>query len=218
MKFYSDINIDLVEELLESMETGDEGRTSDLIDRIVSLRESEVFLQINNLSVNLTQTLSEIGADTTIIKEASDLSEVKERLQYVLTSTQESSDKVLSQAENISDKLGDIRATLTPVTLSKKNNEALNAAIKAVEHDVTEIILAQSFQDLTGQVITKVIAALGILEESLNKVIKKSGQDMDSIVNSEKSGASGPSVTEKEKNSAVTNQDEVDDLLDDLGI
>lgn len=218
MKFYSDINIDLVEDLLEAMETGDEGTAADLIERIVSLRESEVFLQINDLSVNIAQTLSEIGADSTIIQKAYDLSEVKERLDYVLSSTQESSDNVLNQVESISENLKGIKALTTNISLSKEKKEALLSLIETSEKSVSDIILSQSYQDLTGQVITKVLAALTILEDSLKKVIKKSSQDLEEIVSDKDTVALGPSVTNKEKTKAVNGQDEVDSLLEDLGI
>jgi chemotaxis regulatin CheY-phosphate phosphatase CheZ len=49
-------------------------------------------------------------------------------------------------------------------------------------------------------------------------VIKKSSQDLEEIVSDKDTVALGPSVTNKEKTKAVNGQDEVDSLLEDLGI
>ena len=77
-----------------------------------------------------------------------------------------------------------------------------------------EIIMAQDFQDLTGQVIKGMLSVIGTLETELVQVLMDSvpaekREDAESLLN-------GP-VIDTTSDSVVSDQDEVDDLLSSLG-
>jgi chemotaxis protein CheZ len=94
-----------------------------------------------------------------------------------------------------------------------------------------EALMAQGFQDLTGQVIKRVIQMVHEVEESLVETIKMFGEmsDYRQAVNGgvnagkeeeekeTKVQSSGPAMNAETRGDVVNSQDEVDDLLSSLG-
>ncbi len=74
-----------------------------------------------------------------------------------------------------------------------------------IEDDLTEILTTQSFQDLTGQTIKKVIKLVGDIEEELVKLIATFGVKME------------PGLRAEMTNPEKVSQEDVNDLLKDFG-
>src|SRR3546814_7514017 len=78
-----------------------------------------------------------------------------------------------------------------------------------------EIIMAQDFQDLTGQVIMKMLGVVGVIESELVQVL------LDSVPAEKRSEATsllnGPQISPQGRVDVVTSKDQVDDLLSNLG-
>ncbi|WP_130537762.1 protein phosphatase CheZ [Thiomicrorhabdus indica] len=215
MGLSANINREAVEQLLQAIDSGDQARSSELLDELTQLREQELYQKLSQITDNLHQTLDDLGDDSLMMQTKYDLPDASERLQYVMDATLEASEKSLANAEQIQNLLDN----LPDETLTQEQQEALKLA-----HDnATQIILAQSFQDLTGQVLKRVMLILGSLENSLIDLIQQSGHDYDAIPQRKKSNEDlehgiGPNVTKSSKQDAVSSQDDVDDLLDSLGI
>ncbi len=74
-----------------------------------------------------------------------------------------------------------------------------------LEDDLTEIITTQSFQDITGQILKKVISLVGDIEEELVSLITNFGVKIDQDVK-----------VDSEKSDQVS-QNDVDELLKEFG-
>lgn len=224
MTFSTDIHLDKVRALLQAMETGDERYAVEILDDITQIRHSELHQQLSELTKNLHQTLDDLDVDTPVLLHAKhDLPDITERLQYVLNETQQASDKTLGASENTLGLLEQIGTMLEGAVEVSKIQPVLDQACQ----ELTNIMLAQSFQDLTGQVLNRVILIVTELEESLRALIERSRHDYDAIPqktqseaekNAEHEKGIGPNVTAKSKQDAVESQEDVDDLLSDLGI
>ncbi len=86
-------------------------------------------------------------------------------------------------------------------------------------NNLSEIVIAQEFQDLTGQLIRRVITVVEEVEQNLVDLIKISGQVPTDGANGAGDGRDkleGPQIPGKNKD-AVSDQDEVDELLSSLG-
>jgi len=125
----------------------------------------------------------------------------------------------LSSAENISALLETLADSIEGASERKLLEEAKN--------EITEIMMAQSYQDLTGQVLNRVIMLVGSVEQSLVELIEKSGISLDEITLPEQSKEAqkaqemkglGPNVTQSSQKQFAQSQQDVDNLLDDLGI
>jgi len=85
-----------------------------------------------------------------------------------------------------------------------------------IDGHLTDIMMAQDFHDLTGQVVAKVVSLAGELEDSLVKLlVQVIPEDQAHKVHTEM--LSGPVVDPEHRTDVVKNQGEVDDLLASLG-
>ncbi|HCN70226.1 MAG TPA: protein phosphatase CheZ, partial [Pusillimonas sp.] len=90
---------------------------------------------------------------------------------------------------------------------------------KVAQQQILEIIMAQDFQDLTGQVISRMLGVVNAIETELIQVLishlpeeerEAKRKEIDQLLN-------GPQIKPDEKPEVVSNQDQVDDLLSSLG-
>lgn len=135
-----------------------------------------------------------------------------------MQTTEEASNKTLAAAEN---------AVAVLETLdSQTTDDETKQLIAQAQSQLTEIMMAQSFQDLTGQVLNRVIMLVTTLEQSLHELIEKAGISIEDIPNLEseedKKAAEmkgiGPNVTKNSQKDSAQSQEDVDDLLGELGI
>jgi chemotaxis protein CheZ len=92
----------------------------------------------------------------------------------------------------------------------------VEAATERIDRHLTDIMMAQDFHDLTGQVVAKVVALASDLEDSLVKLLLQAAPP-ETVQKVEAMVLSGPVVDPKGRTDVVQNQGEVDDLLASLG-
>jgi chemotaxis protein CheZ len=172
-----------------------------------------------------------------------DMPDAAERLRYVITTTESAAHKTLTAIEEalpVSENLKSTANTLDEqwgrflqreltVDDFKQLSGDLSAFLKKAVKDsnelhdkMNEIMMAQGFQDITGQIIRKVIVLVQDVETRLVQLIKLAGDQQTSKHDEEmkkkrmeqEDGPAVPGVTQSE---TVNNQDDVDDLLSSLG-
>jgi len=215
------IAIEMVEDLLLALKSDDHISSKKLLAEITHLNESIVVQQVEEIAQNLHATMAGFGEDAEILLQAKhDIPDVSERLEYVIKTTEDASNKTLLAAENAMVFLGNMQTKLG-------NDTIVSQELDEIKSQLTEIMMSQSFQDLTGQVLKRVMFLVGSLEASLVDLIEKSGVNYANIPNREVSDADkkaaemrgiGPNVTKKSQENTATPQADVDDLLGDLGI
>lgn len=227
MTFATQISEAQVRALLDAMQRQQQDEVISLLDDLTRIRETELHQQLRQLTQNLHQTLDELGEDTPVLLHAKhDLPDITERLRYVIDQTQSASEQTLGAAENGLSYLEQIESLLdaaqTPELMAQ-----ISPLLQETAQALTQVMLAQSFQDLTGQVLNRVILVMTSLEESLKALIERSKYSYDAIpqrtVSAEQQKAQeekgmGPNVTRNAQQDAVNAQEDVDDLLADLGI
>ncbi|MEW5893640.1 MAG: protein phosphatase CheZ [Pseudomonadota bacterium] len=196
-----------------------------------------VFSQIGQMTRSLHDLLRELGLDKTIEKVAAGLPDNRDRLNYIATMTAQAAERTLTAAEAvqpIQDKLGSTARELASKwdrLFSKQLGvEEFRALVKDTQsylHQVPqqteasnaqlmEIIMAQDFQDLTGQVIKKVLEAAQTLEKQLVALLVETTPE-------EKRSTmppgllEGPIINAAGRSDVVTSQEQVDELLESLG-
>lgn len=214
------IKIKQIKTLLKAMEKEDYDQASQALDDIVATRDGNLLEQVEQIAQNLHDTLEQFGSDSMLLQQTKHgLPDATERLEYVIQTTEEASNKTLSAAENV--------IALLETLESQTQDGAQKELITQAQSEVTDIMMAQSFQDLTGQVLNRVIMLVTSLEQSLMELIDKSGIHIDDIPDptaseetrkAEEMKGIGPNVTKSSQKNVVSSQDDVDDLLGDLGI
>ncbi|MEI7431815.1 MAG: protein phosphatase CheZ [Betaproteobacteria bacterium] len=200
--------------------------------------QDKVFQQVGQMTRQLHDTLGSLGYDKLLEKTVSALPDAKDRLAYIANLTEQAACKVLN-ATDIANPLQDeleVGASLLAAKwdalyantmgvedfklLASETRSFLKNAVPqrttATKEQLLEIMMAQDFQDLTGQVIKKVIAVAQEMEAQLMGVlidtmpVEKRNDSVNSLLN-------GPVINAAGRTDVVGSQQQVDDLLDSLG-
>lgn len=207
------------EKLLALIPNKNQQEAVDLLDKLLSSQSDSLVNKIDNIANNLHKSLESFGSDAPILKQAKlDLPDASEKLEYVIQATAEASEKTLVASENLT-------AILATIETKSLSSEVENLIADA-QSEITDILIAQSFQDLTGQVLNRLIVLIGTLEQNLHQLIDSAGIDISSITFQEDEDVTreeemkgvGPNVTKSSKQDSLAGQKDVDDLLNDLGI
>ncbi len=153
-----------------------------------------------------------------MMSDANFRAEIQERLNYVIETKQQAVHQTIEHTENCLAKVGEMKALLNilsdqPKFRSFKAFGDINFAnhsvglLEEIQRHLTDILMSQGYQDLTGQVLKRVIDSLEQLE---------GGNDYFNRQNMHQ--GMGPGVTAKDKEGRVDAQDDVDDLLKNLGL
>jgi chemotaxis protein CheZ len=190
----------------------------------------EVFQQIGAITRVLHDTMQQLGVMPQLRIAADGLPDARSRLNYIANKTADAADKVLTSVEQAkaehhhiaeeTRRLG--RAIVADPVKAVASGAVLNfvqdvdLATARIDRHLTDIMLAQDFHDLTGQVVTKVVALASELEDSLVKLLVQvvPPEQRDKV---EASVLQGPVVNAAGRTDVVSDQSEVDDLLASLG-
>lgn len=221
----SQVDIKTVQALLTALQNDNQEEVAALLDDLTQLRESELYQRLNSLTNNLHGTLDELVDNQLLLQTKHDIPDVTERLEYVLSSTAEACDKTLASTEKAME-ISESIQTFIQENLTDEQQAQIETRLNTLNTELTNILLAQSFQDLTGQVLNRVVLIISSLEQSLIQLISESRHDYDAIPDREEGSEQksaemkgiGPNVTQKSKQDSLDAQDDVDDLLGELGI
>ncbi|MHB1086076.1 MAG: protein phosphatase CheZ [Thiobacillus sp.] len=206
--------------------------------KITESSEHDVMLaRVGQITRTLHDSLRELGFDKVLEKVSMDIPDVKDRLNYVVRMTEQAAQRVLNATDNaipmqerIDAGAGEIlsgwedtlkapfsesgyrdMATLTMQCLTDMRRDS-----SATKQQLLDIMMAQDFQDLTGQVVRKVTDLAHVMEKQLiNLLLDFSPND----VRKDAGGSmlNGPQINPEGNSDVVADQEQVDDLLDSLG-
>ncbi len=134
-----------------------------------------------------------------------DMPNAIDRLQFVIDKTEEAANKTMGIVEKYTLSLDDLASHIRNIKEPEASVAYLKKFKNELEDDLTEVLTTQSFQDLTGQTIKKVIKLVGDIEEELVKLITTFGVKIEQGM--------GEELEAPEK----VSQSGVDDLLKDFG-
>ena len=201
-------------------------------------QQEVVFNRIGQMARALHDTLGQLGYDKLLEKTVSAIPDAKDRLAYVANLTEQAACRVLNatdiasplvdRIENESLALGkrwdkvfaNQAGTEEFKILAAETREFLKEQLpqhaRSTHAQLTEIMMAQDFQDLTGQVIKKIVSLAQDIEYNLMGVLievlpeAKKTDEVASLMN-------GPVINAEGRSDVVVSQEQVDDLLDSLG-
>lgn len=240
----NDDNIARAKDLLACMERGDEQGAREVLDEMARVRESELYQEMGKLTRELHDSLSTFGMDNEIVNLAKDeIPDARSRLRYVIELTDDAANKTLSSVEQSIPLCDGINKNSIDLNEKWKRFIARDMDVKefrelssridkfletnteeatALRGHLSNILLAQDFQDLTSQIIKRVIDLVEDVESNLVNLIKltgsSAGKDLPDVkkphvVDTTPQGPAVPGVD----SGVVSGQDEVDELLSSLG-
>ena len=229
-------------EYVEALENGDGQKADQVLVEIANTRETQLFREIGKLTRQLHDSMTEFALDAKLAEfTEKDIPDAKERLNYVISMTQEAADTTLCAIEDIiplTEDLGGLTQELNEKWARFRRKEMELSEFKAISIDLpdyfsksmnglntiqsrlNEVLLAQGFQDITGQIIKRVINLVHDVELSMVELIRITGgtsRSSNEPKQDEKPELAGPVVPSLDEGNSVACQDEVDDLLSSLG-
>ncbi|SHM27766.1 protein phosphatase CheZ [Vreelandella subglaciescola] len=212
----------------------------------------ELIHRIGKLTRMLRENMRELGLDKEIEKAAEAIPDARDRLHYVAAMTEQAAERALNavdRAQPMQDQLTERAEALdtrwAEWFAAPQELDHAKALVKdtrtylgevpdmtaATSKELLEIMMAQDFQDLTGQVIKKMMDVIREIEQQLVQVLidsmpeaqarqsmQRKAEDQwksDSARRNEEL-LNGPQINDDAPD-IVSGQDQVDDLLDDLG-
>jgi chemotaxis protein CheZ len=199
--------------------------------------DERVFAKVGQMTRSLHNLLRELGYDKAITQATQNFPDTRDRLNYIAVMTAQAAERTLNAAEAaqpIQDRLGATANQLAGdwdrlfskqlgvaefknlVYATRDYLKSVPGEAEATNNQLMQIIMAQDFQDLTGQVIKKILAAAQNLEQQLvTLLLETTPEEKRQSVSPDL--LEGPVVNASNRSDVVTSQEQVDALLDSLG-
>jgi chemotaxis protein CheZ len=199
--------------------------------------QDDMLVRVGQMTRNLHESLRGLGFDKLLARAAHEIPDARDRLDYVAKMTEQAAQRVLNatdaagplqgQIESGAKDIGAAWKTAMDAPFSEEQYRALamrtmqyleatSVASTATRQHLMDIMMAQDFQDLTGQVITRVTDIAHAIEQQLQQLLidyspaEVKRETANSLLN-------GPQINPNASPDVVSNQSQVDDLLDSLG-
>ena len=205
-------------------------------DALSTPQNDDMLNRIGHVTRLLHDSLRGLGIDKIMEQVANDIPDARERLNYVARMTEQAAERVLNATDAATPLQTDL--ALQAVTLQQRWNDVLAKPLLKSDYDKTaqetltflaltekntaetkallmDIMMAQDFQDLTGQVIKKITGLAQELEKQLVQVLIDFSPTMAKI-ETNATLLNGPQIDPNAVD-VVASQEQVDDLLDSLG-
>lgn len=201
--------------------------------------EGGMFERLGGIVRLLHDSLRELGYDKALTEASSQIVDAQDRLEYVATLTEQAANKVLNtldegmpaqdllqkQAKDMEARWADLfegKLSLDEFKAlagdSRQFAALVNEATEAERARLLEIMMAQDFQDITGQLIKKVVKITQTVEHELAQLLRDHAPaDLKEKLAKKEPAVPAPLMQGPSVPDTALNQDNVDDLLADLG-
>lgn len=231
-----------VDALVSAIERGDEIAFHHTVRRLATEDESGLIDEVGRLTHEMQAALERFHMDPRMQDLAeNEVPNARIRLEHVLKMTDEAAHRTMDlvdQACAPAERTGKAAAELAAWSAQSVSQgghgpewiQAVDAFLGTAQGDsehvrrnLSEVLLTQGYQDLTGQIIRGVITLIGEIEQVLAELARLSqGSDDATPVRSvrpvDNSRGFGPQIPTLKQGSAVNGQDDVDSLLSGLGL
>ena len=179
LKSFDDNFLAHAEELVHEIQQGNEEKVRNLLTYLGEVRETGLYNEVGKMTRQLHDSLNAFCEDTRLDElTEEEIPDARARLRHVITMTQKSADRSLSAVEGTMpkcdaltqriDELGEAWQNFKRREMSVEQFRELSTKLENffvdahkdtddIRGGLNEIMMAQDFQDLTGQIITRVI-------------------------------------------------------------
>lgn len=199
-------------DFMNAISNQDYDKADEAIQQIMTSSDAGLFKEVGKVTRKLHDSIRSFkeALDPKLKDMAvSEMPNAVDQLQMVIERTEAAANKTMGIVEKYILTMDDLSSHIRNVTGPEESIEFLKSYKNGLEDDLTEILTTQSFQDLTGQTIKKVISLVGDIENELVRLITTFGVKMEPAKEAVYygPGTSGDKVS----------QEGVDDLLKDFG-
>jgi chemotaxis protein CheZ len=199
-------------------------------------RHVEVAQRVQRIVTDLQSALDRFRVDSKLIDLAQhQVPDARHRLAHVLRLTDDAAHRTMDLVEQccpLADQTAHEAERLIATQEADRSAPSLQPQISAflkqtgtsmaaVRSNLSEVLLTQGYQDLSGQIIRGVMTLVDELEQALGELARIAGHDAEGAArrnSSERGTSHGPVVPGVNHGPAVSGQQDVDALLSDLGV
>lgn len=243
--------------LMSSLEGNDMASASELIRQINRVRDETLYQEVGRLTRALHNALRDFHLDIGLHgnaqfeHELSEMADARSRLNYVIRMTEDAANQTMDKVDEAAplvqamvEESRSLQAQWQQFLATQDSIPAQHAALFAqidthlhqvasdgqgIHTRLTDILMAQGYQDLSGQVIKRVIELVSDVEQSLVRLVKLAAnvevvagiqapvRQAAQLDDRQKIKAEGPQVNPTAGKDVVSGQDDVDELLSSLG-
>ncbi|MGR6873230.1 protein phosphatase CheZ [Pseudomonas sp. HK3] len=236
-------------ELMGRLENNDLAGAVGLIQDLQQVRDENLYQEIGQLTRALHESIKNFKLDGDSKGAGSEIDGAHEGLQYVVEMTAKAANKTMDKvdesmplSEAIASEASEIHQEWNRFLnkdlsadefreLTKRINTFLENTDKntrKLNGNLSDILLAQDFQDLTGQVIQRITTMVTDVEARLVNLVAMAGHvdqmtgikhsvvDTPDEIDDPNKGV-GPQLNAEDNEDVASDQDDVDDLLSSLG-
>ncbi|KXS35257.1 MULTISPECIES: protein phosphatase CheZ [Idiomarina] len=238
------ISLKQAKQLVDWLEAGEQSKADQWLDDFHQEHDDKLFTSVGQLTRDLHEALQDFQLDPRIMQlTQDDLPDAQNRLQYVIEKTEDAANRTMDAVEAclpMTDEMHQRVEQVMPAWQRLMSNDIQLNEFKEMCHQVdalmrecgqnmpqihglmTEVLMAQDYQDITGQIIRRVIQLVEDVEKNLIELLKLFGEEQKSQAKQnvkavDKNAAEGPIINPEQRDDVVENQDDVDDLLSSLG-
>lgn len=241
-------------QLVDSLERGNFGEAVQMINELNKARDHGLYLEVGKLTRELHNAIVNFQLDPRVphAKEVSQITDATERLNYVVTMTEKAANRTMDLVEQSAPLVNDLSTEASNLGADwgrfmrrELDADAFRELAKRIElflarserdgaklsGHLNDILLAQDYQDLTGQVIKRVTQLVTDVESNLLKLVLMASQvdrfagiehdhavlRAEQVKEKQPSHGEGPQIHADKRDDVASNQDDVDDLLSSLG-
>lgn len=241
-------------DLVDSLEQGNFGAAVQLINELNKVRDRGLYHEVGKLTRELHNAIVNFQLDPRMphAQELSQIADATERLNYVVTMTEKAANRTMDLVEQSAPLVNDLSDEAQSLSVEwgrfmrreigadgfRELAKRVELFLARSERDgaklsghLNDILLAQDYQDLTGQVIKRVTQLVTEVESNLLKLVLMASQ-VDRFAGiqhdhevlraeqeklKEPSRGEGPQIHADKREDVASSQDDVDDLLSSLG-
>ncbi|HBZ95604.1 MULTISPECIES: protein phosphatase CheZ [Pseudomonas] len=241
-------------DLVDSLEQGNFGAAVQLINELNKVRDRGLYHEVGKLTRELHNAIVNFQLDPRMphAQELSQIADATERLNYVVTMTEKAANRTMDLVEQSAPLVNDLSDEAHSLSVEwgrfmrreigadgfRELAKRVELFLARSERDgaklsghLNDILLAQDYQDLTGQVIKRVTQLVTEVESNLLKLVLMASQ-VDRFAGiqhdhevlraeqeklKEPSRGEGPQIHADKRDDVASSQDDVDDLLSSLG-
>jgi chemotaxis protein CheZ len=202
--------------------------------------DKPMFERLGSLVRMLHDSLRELGYDKALSEASAQIGDAQDRLEYVATLTEQAANKVLNtldegmpaqdvlskQAEDMKSRWDALFAGQLSIEQfkalagdSRNFAQLVSDATEKEKARLLDIMMAQDFQDITGQLIKKVVNITKTVEGELAQILRDNAppEMREKLAQKQQAPAPAPLMQGPSVPEVALDQDNVDDLLAELG-
>ena len=190
-----------------------------VLDDIIHARRKDLFAHLRTMTAHVRSAVQVLQNNARLSDLAQrELPDARARLTHVLKLTADAANTTMDLIEQ-SAPLVDVIASTAQEEPAVASSHAICKAAVQLRQNLSDMLLAQGYQDLTGQIVRHVVTLAGEIEAVLTRLVEASGDVVvDPALEPAARTAFGPAIPGIDADKTMATQQDVDALLDGLGL